>query len=116
MDFVQKQFERFRTSAAEEKLCYILLFSIFLPFMLTAIVVLTVLCLLLSKKEARDRIFQADGIKWFGVLCIPLFLSPILQMHWLGLAAGVGQMCIRDSPLVGYQTSGRFFQLLRGIL
>lgn len=90
MDFVQKQIERFRTSAAEEKLCYILLFSIFLPFMLTAIVVLTVLCLLLSKKEARDRIFQADGIKWFGVLCIPLFLSPILQMHWLGLAAGVG--------------------------
>ncbi len=103
MDFVQKQIERLRTSAAEEKICYLLLFSIFLPFMLTAIVVLTVLCFLLSKKESRDRIFQADGIKWFGVFCIPLILSPIMQMHWLGLAAGIGLAAV---VLVGIWVSG----------
>ncbi len=90
MGFVQSRLAKYRSAAAEEKLCYLLMGSIFLPFVFTAAIILIILGVLLVKKEHRDRILHADGIKWFGLFAIPLIFAPILQLHWLGLAAGVG--------------------------
>ncbi len=73
-----------------EKICYILMFSIFLPFFVTAAVLAVVFIYLLTKKEYRTILFRADGRKWLIVLLIPLFLSPLMRGYWLGFAAGIG--------------------------
>lgn len=103
MDFLKEKAKLFRAADRDEKLCYVLMGSIFLPYIITAIVLLSALVYLLAKKECRDKIIGAKAIKWFGVFCIPLLLSPILRLHWLGLAAAVG---VAGILLVGIWISG----------
>lgn len=90
MDMIREKVAFLRSAPSVEKLCYLLIFSIFLPYVLTAVVLLAVLVCILIKKEHRSKLFRAAGRKWLIAFSIPLFLSPLINGFWLGLAAGVG--------------------------
>lgn len=90
MSIFQKKMTFFRSSTSEEKLCYILMFSIFLPFALTAAVLMVAFVHIMTKKEYRQKVFRADGMKWLLAFSVPLFISPLLNGYWLGFTAGIG--------------------------
>lgn len=90
MAILEKQKNLFRSAPTTERLCYILIFSLFLPFVLTAGVLFVSCFYILSKKEYRQIIFRAKGVKWLIPFSIPLFLSPLIRQYWLGVAGGIG--------------------------
>lgn len=91
---VRKKITFFRSAPSQEKLCYFLMFSIFLPFLVTAAVLVVTFFYILFKPNYRDKVLHADGAKWLAVFCIPLFLSPLFEKHLLGLAAGAGVLIL----------------------
>ena len=76
-----------------KKLCYFLVFSIFLPYLMTAAALLAILVYLLVKTEYRNGFFTRMGSNG-SLLLYSLFLSPVLHRHWLGLAVGVAVMIL----------------------
>lgn len=94
LNTVRRKIAFIRSSPSQEKLCYFLMFSIFLPYLATAAVLLVTFFYILVKKNYRSKVFGADSIKWLALFCIPLFLSPLFQEHLLGLAAGIGVLIL----------------------
>lgn len=94
LNTVRRKIAFIRSSPSQEKLCYFLMFSIFLPYLATAAVLLVTFFYILVKKNYRSKVFGADSSKWLALFCIPLFLSPLFQEHLLGLAAGIGVLIL----------------------
>ena len=94
MDFVKQKTALFQSASPEEKVCYILPFSGFLPYVMTGAVVLSALIYIISKKRFRNQLLRAEGLKWFGLFCIPVFFAPMIHQHLLGFVAGLGLIAV----------------------
>jgi O-antigen ligase len=64
--------------------------SIFLPYVLTGIVLAFLSVYIIIKKDTRQRIFVHNGSNTLKLLFAYILVIPFIYKNWIGLAVGVG--------------------------
>ena len=78
----------------DRNLIYIAAASVFLPYYLTAAVIVGLAAYLLISPRTRGRIFVHDGSLFLLPFFALLLIVPAVYGNWVGLAGGVGLMLI----------------------
>lgn len=76
--------------SGDEKICGLVLISIFTPYIITGLVTLGAVAYALARPAIRHTVLHAHGMRWFFLLLIPLLLAPLF--HWFPIGIGGGML------------------------
>lgn len=79
---------------SDQNILYILAVSIFLPYMFTVVVLLSLTAFILIHPRTRGRVFCHKGAGWLFPFFAVAFGAAIAYHNWIGLLAGVGMFSV----------------------
>lgn len=78
----------------DQNILYILVVSVFLPYVFTGIILVSMAIYLCISPKTNRRIFVHKGSRWLILFFLEILIVPVVYKNWIGLAAGFGLICI----------------------